>query len=244
MSTVGLVEECLQDPPQVHKGIATGVWATQRTCYDFILSKVTDGSTTLETGLGVSTVLFARLGCSHTCVVPAQVEIDNVTAYFDERGIEHENVRFVTGFSDEVLPRLKIDPVDLFLIDGAHGYPAPIIDWFYGAQHLRRGGTLVLDDIQLRQVQALDAFLQKDPRWVELSRTDKWVAYRRESEGSLREEHWVQPAFSAPDSLRDQILQTTETALRDAKTVARKVKYRLRRWQGNRRRWPLSRGRP
>ena len=234
MNVADLVDQCWRDPPQVHLRHKDEIWTdwlynTQRSCYEFILSSVTKQSTTLETGLGLSTALFARFGNHHTCVVPYQDEIDKLVAYLDERGIEH-NVTFLTGCSDEVLPNLEIDPIDLFFIDGLHGFPTPIIDWFYGAQNLRRGGTLVLDDVQLRQVQVLDAYLQKDPRWVELARTWKWVAYRRESDGSLREGEWEQTTFSAPDSLKDKASQLAEVALRDAEGLARRTKHRLYRY--------------
>jgi hypothetical protein len=56
---------------------------------------------------------------------------------------------FVLGPSDESLRVLPPDPVDLFMIDGGHGYPLPQLDWFYGAGRLKAGGILVLDDIHL-----------------------------------------------------------------------------------------------
>jgi hypothetical protein len=45
--------------------------------------------------------------------------------------------------------------LDLVFIDGSHGYPLPVIDWFYGAGLFRRGGVVVLDDVQLPQVESL-----------------------------------------------------------------------------------------
>jgi hypothetical protein len=74
-------------------------------------------------------------------------------------------VNFVVGRSDARLQVLAATPVDLFLIDGGHGYPLPQLDWFYGAHRLRAGGVLVLDDMQLWAPYQLDNFLLLDPRW-------------------------------------------------------------------------------
>jgi hypothetical protein len=211
-----VVVVCMSYPPRVHNGIASGVWGTERSCYDFIASQVSRDSRTLETGLGISTALFARLGTAHTCVVPSDVEAQKLVDYLKERGIEHAGVQFRIGFSDEILPAFETGPIDLFLIDGGHGFPGPVIDWFYGARHLQRGGTLVLDDLQLRAVRVLDDYLQADPRWVELARTGKWVAYRRDSVGPLREGEWMQPWF------------VTRTTLgKRAALLGRKVRWKL-----------------
>ena len=43
--------------------------------------------------------------------------------------------------SDEVLVRQDPydRPLDVVFVDGGHGFPVPMIDWFYGAGRLRRG---------------------------------------------------------------------------------------------------------
>ncbi len=83
-------------------------------------------------------------------------------------------------------------------IDGCHGFPSPIIDWFYGAGRLRRGGVVVFDDLQLPQVSLLiETFIEPDDRWQKLEETPKWGAYRRMSDGPLGEDWFVQPFFRA-----------------------------------------------
>ena len=184
-----------EDPPFVHAGAPEGVWRSEETCYRFLAERCPPGTRTLETGLGVSTVLFAAWGARHTCVVGWQAEIDLCKEYLDSRRIPRENVSFVFGASDDVLPQLRLEPIDLYLIDGGHGFPTPTIDWYYGARWLRRGGVVVVDDLQLPAVgDSLVSFLDRDPRWVSLARTWKWAAYRRESEGLLRDE-WTDQSF-------------------------------------------------
>ncbi len=90
--------------------------------------------------------------------------------------------------------------LDLVLIDGAHSFPIPVIDWFYGAGRLRRGGVVVFDDIDLPAVRILlDSYLELDDRWVSIAGTSKWRAYRRVSEGALAEHESHQMFFSVPE---------------------------------------------
>ena len=51
--------------------------------------------------------------------------------------------------------QLPPEPLDFVLIDGGHGFPTPMLDWFYGAGRLRRGGVAVFDDVQLPAVAML-----------------------------------------------------------------------------------------
>jgi predicted O-methyltransferase YrrM len=193
---LGAVDRVLADPPQVHLGAGTGfgdLWATDRDCYEFLAGCCAGGTRTLETGLGASTVLFALWGTAHTCIVPDRGEVERCVAYCQQRGISTAGVRFVIGLSEDVLPALEPDELDVVLIDGGHGFPTPIIDWFYAGGRLRCGGILVLDDIQLPHVAVpLIRFLDRDRRWTQLRRTLKWTSYRRESAGALSEKWGAQ----------------------------------------------------
>ena len=76
------IETVLADPPQVHYGAPSGVWATDRSCYDFIATALPEeGGVTLETGCGISTVLFALWAAEHVCVVPSANEVAACRAF-------------------------------------------------------------------------------------------------------------------------------------------------------------------
>jgi hypothetical protein len=181
-----LIQRVLQDPPPVHSTSATGVWSTSTSAYELMAEHCGPGSRTLETGLGVSTVLFAGWGTEHTCVVHRQQEVYHVRKHMDRLGIADGHVQFHVGSSDIVLPNLDLADVDLVLIDGSHAFPLPIIDWYYAAGALKRGGVLVLDDTHMEAVRlGLTTFLAKDPRWATIAKTLKWRAYRRLSQGPL-----------------------------------------------------------
>jgi hypothetical protein len=201
-----LTATLLADPPSIHEmgagGRTLGVWATDRSCYEFIATHCSPGARTLETGLGISTILFAASGAHHVCVAPADYEIAHLRTYCEDRNISLDRVTFKVGFSQDVLPGLVTEPLDLVLIDGCHGFPAPILDWYYSCRLLGRHGIVVLDDVPLPAVQLVDEILQLDPRWTALERGANWASYRRTGEVRSSEDWHEQPWLSAGLGLR------------------------------------------
>jgi hypothetical protein len=191
------------DPPLVHTraNVAGGyVWATTDDCYEFLAECCRPGTRTLETGLGISTVLFTIWGCEHTCVVPFEAEVERCIAYLDERGIDRSCVTFEVGRSEDVLPRLDATPIDVAFIDGGHGFPMTIVDFFYTAGRLVEGGWLVLDDMQLPSVRlGLVDFLELDPRWEHARRSNKWASWRRVKAGPVSEHERKQTFLGGDD---------------------------------------------
>jgi hypothetical protein len=197
---LAITGKVFNSPPPVHPGAPDNVWGTARSCYEFIANHVRRGSRTLETGAGISTVLFTAWGCDHLAVLPYPSEANVIEAYCVENDISTNSLEFDLRPSEVALPdRADSGELDLVFIDGCHGFPLPIIDWFYGAGRLRKKGVVVFDDVQLPQVNLLvETFVKPDSRWQELEVTSKWAAYRRMSDGSLGEEWMEQPFFPAP----------------------------------------------
>ena len=228
---IELVGTVLESPPQVHpRAGRSQVWSTQRSCYEFMARQVSPGSRTLETGAGVSTVLFTAWGCKHLCVVPVPRQRDVILSYCAESGIDTAALEFDLRGSEIALPEIPSDSLfDLVFIDGSHGFPLPIIDWFYGAGHLREGGIVVFDDLELPQVSHwLEWFLDKDPRWEPLESTAKWAAYRRHSSGPLSELQGLQPFVqSTPASdLWKDLQKITRRASSKLSALARSFDHR------------------
>ncbi len=123
--------------------------------------------TTLETGAGASTVVFAANGAKHTTISPAPDEHQAIRDWCAQRGISTENVNFLAESSDTALTSggWRPEPLDLALIDGAHLFPFPAVDWFYTAKHLKVGGMMVLDDAHLPSVATVARFLRSNPAW-------------------------------------------------------------------------------
>src|SRR5262249_4606971 len=158
-----------------------------RDCYELLARSCGPGSRTLETGLGISTVLLIRLGAQHTCVTPFESEADRLYAYCDERRIATDRFHLILGQSEQILPQLS-GTLDLVLIDGGHAFPIPMLDWYHAGSRLRRGGFVVIDDLHLPAVRVLTRYLDGDPRWALRHRTVKWCAYERLSEGPFQDE--------------------------------------------------------
>lgn len=213
---LAVVAQVLDSPPGVHSTAPGGVWSTSRSCYDFMANHVRRGSRTLETGAGLSTVLFAAWGCDHLAVVPYSEEASAINAYCAENGIHTDSLNFDFRPSEVALPdRADSGELELVFIDGCHGFPSPIIDWFYGAGRLREEGVVVFDDVQLPQVSLLiEAFIEPDDRWLELKATPKWKAFRRRSDGPLSEDWYDQPFFKAQRvSLGDRAIRALKGAV-------------------------------
>jgi predicted O-methyltransferase YrrM len=120
---------------------------------------------TLETGCGLSTLVFALRGDEHACITPYASEPDAVKDYCAQHGIDASRVTFHIDTSEIILPHLDSAPLDVILIDGSHAFPHVFIDYFYSTSALAVGGTLILDDVHLWTGKVLRDFLNSEPEW-------------------------------------------------------------------------------
>jgi hypothetical protein len=126
---------------------------------------VKPGMATLETGAGSSTIVFAAGGAEHEAVSPSEAEHEAIRAECARLGISSERLRFHVGLSHEVLATREPRPLDLALVDGAHGFPYPVLDWWYLADQIKVGGLVVLDDAYMAPVGMLVDYLRRSPAW-------------------------------------------------------------------------------
>jgi len=131
----------------------------------YIAEKVKGDPNTLETGAGISTVIFALLGANHVCITPNKGEVGRIVAYCGQRQIPVLKINFVIEKSEYALPKLEASGLDLVLIDGRHAFPTPFIDWYYTAEKLKLGGLMVVDDTQLWTGKILKEFMLSEPEW-------------------------------------------------------------------------------
>jgi predicted O-methyltransferase YrrM len=76
-------------------------------------------------------------------------------------------VVFVEGESKRTVPAHSFDgPLDLVLLDGPHAYPLPQLEFAYLSPHIRPGGWIVLDDIQIPSVHELVHFMRRESSMV------------------------------------------------------------------------------
>lgn len=238
------VNDLLKDPPKPHEDSQGGlmVWGLTEAALNFIYENINDRCTTLETGCGLSTVVFALKGSRHTVIAPAPREFEITKTYCRDRGIPTDQIDFITQASQTVLPVLESPPLDLVLIDGGHGFPTPYIDWFYTAGKLKKGGFLIVDDVGLWSCQILRDFLIEQPHWELVAEyEERTTVFRKIRDGSEWLEWTQQPRVARGGRVKwveGQLVVETSRAgsfdralgdlkKRNFKTLARKIRRRV-----------------
>ncbi len=195
--------EIIRNPPTPHREFAGGEYfgmGMTEGVLNFISKHIDDSSYTLETGCGLSTTILAFLGAHHICITPAQSEIERIENYCSSNGIAIDRITFYPDRSETILPNLKCEPLDLVLIDGRHGFPAPFIDFYYTADKLKVGGLLVIDDTWLWTGDVLKRLLLQEPEWqLEADFAPRACVFRKLAHGSQSKE-WTQQRFVVSNS--------------------------------------------
>lgn len=197
-----LLRRLLEDPPALHvtEGGRLVSFGISEEVGRYLHSRVEAESVTLETGAGISTILFALKGARHHCVVPDLGLTERIVDWCEREGVETGRLSFHVARSEEELPALaRSGPaLDLLLIDGRHAFPSPFIDWYYGASMLAVGGSLIVDDIHLWPCALLAEFLRGEPEWeVEGGRSGRAAVFRKVGDGSHERWWFEQPTVVA-----------------------------------------------
>ncbi len=159
-----LTESLKRSPPSLHD--SPDYWGLAWEALAWLEENVQEGMSTLETGAGASTMVFAARGTQHHVVTPDAEEERRIRAACAERGIETAGLTFHIGRSHEVLPELEAGDLDLVLIDGGHGFPYPILDWWYLSSRLKEGGRMLLDDAYLPGIAAIVDYVRTSDAWT------------------------------------------------------------------------------
>ena len=168
-----LTERLRAAPPGIH-GDGDEYWGLAWPALEWLEGELRSDMTTLETGSGASTIVFAAAGTDHVAVTPDPDEETRVRTACDTLGISSATVSFAVGFSHDVLPTQPERSLDLVLLDGAHGFPYPILDWWHVAPHVKLGGRILLDDAYLPPVTAVVDHAQASSSWE----VERSVGYR------------------------------------------------------------------
>jgi predicted O-methyltransferase YrrM len=161
------INQLFYERPKFHEsGSEHTCWGILREVAELIYQSIDENSVTLETGAGLSTLVFALRRSSHIAITPSNDEIESISEYAASHSITMNSVRFVNAASETYLPTAKIEKsLDLVLIDGRHAFPWPMIDYFYTAPKIKEGGLLLVDDVDLPSVDMLVRFLAVDTNW-------------------------------------------------------------------------------
>lgn len=161
-----VIARLLTDKPAFHLG-GQARWDALPRTLDWIREAAFPGASSIETGAGASTVVFASRGARHTAISPDPGEHEQIRAYCRDAGVDDSAVTFVEGLSDDVLPATlgRERTLDVAFIDGAHSFPFPEVDWYYIARALKVGGRLLLDDIPIPAVAPVFRHMTLEPNW-------------------------------------------------------------------------------
>ncbi len=181
------IEALFSAPPPLHNAADGSLvtWGIDTRMLPVFREWVRPGSVTVETGAGVSTILFLLLGAIHRSITPDGREVGRIIDYCDRHGIPTTNYHPIVGSSERVLPALEPEiTLDFALIDGNHAFPAPQIDWYYLTDRLRTDGVIALDDVSLWPCRILADFLDEEEVWRRLTRNDRFAVYRMIAPGA------------------------------------------------------------
>jgi predicted O-methyltransferase YrrM len=213
------VAQLIADPPKLHSagGALTSRWKLQDADLRYLDQILRPGMRTLETGAGISTVVFALKGAEHTCIVPDQELVNRIKGFCSESAISLGKVEFVVDRSEDALPRLTRRDYDFALIDGRHGFPAPFIDCYYAAGLLKIGGLLMVDDLHIWTVDLLVQYLRSDENWRPARETWHTATFVKQNDDALRSE-WTRQRFVVRRSLRKSFLAKVRLLQRMVRT--------------------------
>jgi 5-methylcytosine-specific restriction endonuclease McrA len=193
----------LANPPKLHRvqGEWSSRWKLQDDDLRYLDTKIEPGMRTLETGAGLSTVVFAMKGAEHTCIVPSDETVNRIREFCTESRISLAGVQFVIDRSEHALPRLTQSNYEFVLIDGRHGFPAPFIDCYYAARLLKVGGCVMVDDLHIWTIELLVEYLRSDTSWKLARETWHSATFVKCSDEALDTE-WTRQPFVVKRSLR------------------------------------------
>lgn len=222
------LDELIARPPLLHTDRAGNLtsWRASEELLRCIDRLVEPGARTLETGAGLSTIVFALNMCDHTTVVPDQTQVERIVQWCTHHGIDTGRINFIVDRSEDVLPQLTDDALDAVLIDGGHGFPTPFIDWYYSGQRVRAGGVVIVDDTHLWTGRVLKGYLDADASWTLIGKEAmQYAVFRRDGQqhlGDWTDQPYVLRRSFAPNSTRLVGRQVAMGAiwLRRARTLA------------------------
>jgi predicted O-methyltransferase YrrM len=154
-----------------------------------------DVERTAETGCGRSTILLSNLAREHYvfCMDDRELEQSSVGYFRDSAVARQDRVHVTFGPTQETLFGFgHAGPYDAVLLDGPHGYPFPELEYWSFYPRIRRGGLLIVDDVQIPTIGRMADVLQEDAMWQLEALSGKTAILRRTGAETLPPcgDHW------------------------------------------------------
>ena len=217
------LRDLIEQPPLIHND-RTITWGIRPALAHFLDDAVGPGSVTLETGAGLSTlVILRKQPRQHTAVQPVPDEFAAILEFAERHRMDIHGFRPIVARSQDWLPRADLPDLDLVLVDGAHAFPVPFLDWYYGAEKLKVGGLMVVDDTHLLTGTMLADFMGADPRWEPVVRDDvSHFAIYRKRVHPVHDDDWTRQPYvhDAYPTERIHVVRAARRPLGDARPRA------------------------
>jgi predicted O-methyltransferase YrrM len=202
-----LFEEYLRDIPLLHSWDGGVTWTTGgferehlETLYDFLRKRLPAGPVLLETGAGNSTITMLFLQPARLIsIAPNAPLFERIREYCQKKKISDTALEAHIDGSQWVLPRLAAenrasDPfIDFALIDGCHGWPTAFVDLEYINSMLKRGGHLMIDDVQLHGEKEMARLLSEHPAYSIVLDLGKSLVFQKLTDDRHLDEWTAQP---------------------------------------------------
>ncbi len=140
-----------------------------------------------ETGAGNSTILFLLMQPKLLISIAPNPQLRNrIVDYCTKNEIGHEALQFRVARSETVLPKLvsKFQKegmlLDVAMVDGGHGWPTVFVDFCYFNAMLKKGGLLIVDDLQLYSVNEFARWLSMQREYSLVNDMQKTLIFRKE----------------------------------------------------------------
>lgn len=154
----------------------------------------------IETGAGNTTITFLFLNPKVlVSICPDSSLKDRILNYCANNQIITNALDFRLYRSEIEFPKIALsqmggnDKFDVALLDGGHGWPTVFVDFCYANMVLKKGGLLLIDDIQLYSVKELARLLSEQPEYECISRFQKIWIWKKKTESDFLPQETLEP---------------------------------------------------
>jgi hypothetical protein len=249
-------DEYLQNLPLFHSWDGGKTWCPGgferrhlAPLFKFLYQQLPANPTILETGAGNSTVTMLFLNPRRLIsIAPDQQLLDRIKKFCIEHSISVTNWHQYADGSQWVLPlmasenRNSLPYLDFALIDGSHGWPTAFVDLEYTNVLLKKGGYILIDDIQLHSCKEIARLLDSLPSFKVALNLGKALVFEKIQDSNYLGEWDQQPyiyhktrkylALMNPNSLKEsslfrvavgRVFQVRNCALQGLRKLARAI---------------------
>jgi hypothetical protein len=172
----------------------------------------------VETGTGRTTLLLSHRSHDHVVfTIDDEGEGDSLRRVRESPLLEQTTTSFVLGPSQRTILSYDFEPLDLVYLDGPHAYPFPELEYWAVYPHLRPGGLLIIDDVQIPSIGSMYDLLRSDRMYDEIEIIDDCAFLRRTAAPGIDPygEGWWDQAYN--DKISTLHLSPRERVLTRAK---------------------------